>query len=399
MKQMKIGILGCTIDHSNMGCMALTYSLINLLQDICKNQGKYVEFYIFSGGGKAKGIVKLAENINIDCEQLHVIPEITWEINGVYKTLRTIKKIPMFYKIYKVMKHCDFIIDMTQGDSFSDIYGKERFYNWTFSKRLVEKSRIPLILGPQTYGPFADSKVFRKAKKTIEDAQLVIARDSMSKDFVETFCNKQVIEGTDLAFRLPYNKNSKREHNKIKVGINPSGLLCKKKTDDSKFSIPLKTNFDEYLRQIIEWLKHNEQYEIHLISHVGNEAQECFGKINGVIYHSEFSNPIEAKNCIAEMDVFIGARMHATIAAFSSGVATIPVASSRKFIGLYRGIGYDSFVDLCEMSTEDSIDTTIEYIQNRELLQIQAKNSLKAVNSKYNVMKKQIADFIDEVIL
>ena len=91
--------------------------------------------------------------------------------------------------------------------------------------------------------------------------------------------------------------------------------------------------------------------------------------------------------------------MHATIAAFSSGVATIPVAYSRKFIGLYRGIGYDSFVDLCEMSTEDSIDTTIEYIQNRELLQIQAKNSLKAVNSKYNVMKKQIADFIDEVIL
>ena len=80
---------------------------------------------------------------------------------------------PNIYKISQnknfidSVKECDCIIDITQGDNFSDIYGKKRFYTWTIEKRIVQKLRVPLILGPQTYGPFIDEKCKKFAAKVI----------------------------------------------------------------------------------------------------------------------------------------------------------------------------------------------------------------------------------------
>ena len=69
------------------------------------------------------------------------------------------------------------------------------------------------------------------------------------------------------------------------------------------------------------------------------------------------------------MDIFIGARMHATVAAFSSGVATIPTAYSRKFAGLYSNLGYPYTIDLVENNTEENIKRTIQYIREYKHLQ------------------------------
>ena len=54
-----------------------------------------------------------------------------------------------------------------------------------------------------------------------------------------------------------------------------------------------------------------------------------------------FRTPVEAKSYIAGMDFFAGARMHACIAAVSSGVPVYPLAYSRKFNGLFvETLGY-----------------------------------------------------------
>ena len=50
----------------------------------------------------------------------------------------------------------------------------------------------------------------------------------------------------------------------------------------------------------------------------------------------------------------MGARMHACIAAFSSGVPVVPMAYSRKFAGLFGTLGYERTVD-CTTETRAAI--------------------------------------------
>lgn len=65
------------------------------------------------------------------------------------------------------------------------------------------------------------------------------------------------------------------------------------------------------------------------------------------------------------MDFFTGARMHSTIAAFSSGVPVVPVAYSRKFNGLYDTLKYPYYIDAkSNITCENAIEKMLEYIAN-----------------------------------
>ena len=44
---MIIGLLGCLINNENMGCVALTFSLINMLEKIAKENKANYKYYIF----------------------------------------------------------------------------------------------------------------------------------------------------------------------------------------------------------------------------------------------------------------------------------------------------------------------------------------------------------------
>ena len=55
------------------------------------------------------------------------------------------------------------------------------------------------------------------------------------------------------------------------------------------------------------------------------------------------------------MDVFMGSRMHSTIAAISSGVVTIPFSYCHKFESLYEKIGYKYLLSATKLSTEEAL--------------------------------------------
>ena len=100
-----------------------------------------------------------------------------------------------------------------------------------------------------------------------------------------------------------------------------------------------------------------------------------------------FTNPIEAKNFIAEMDVFVGARMHATIGAFSAGVVTIPFSYSRKFEGLYNSLGYPYTIDARKIDTQTAIKLTLEYINNSEPLKVSQSKAVDSIKEKLNLFE------------
>lgn len=90
---------------------------------------------------------------------------------------------------------CDVVIDITQGDSFSDIYGEERFFRLSNIKYVAEILQIPFILGPQTYGPFMKQKVEKFARKIINKANLVVSRDVKSAMYLKELCDKDIYVG------------------------------------------------------------------------------------------------------------------------------------------------------------------------------------------------------------
>ena len=384
-----IGLEGAVINNGNMGCVALTCSILNMLEKISKELSTPITYFVFEGevnSEKNKNICKL---LQIQEEQICSVPT-----RHLYR-IRSMIRHPIKTK----MRKCDIFIDLTEGDSFSDIYGQYRFNGGTNVKLLIEKMGIPLILGPQTYGPFNKEYNKKKAKKVIESATCVMARDQMSAEYVANFSEKKIYVTTDLAFSLPFHKAAIDSIEKIKVGLNASSLLVKNKTESTETKFKLKTNYDQYLRELLQLLTANEKYEIYIIPHVERDAgDELKKEFPNLHYLEPFDNPISAKSFISQMDVFIGARMHATIGAFSAGVATIPTAYSRKFKGLYESLGYKYVVDLAELNTHDAVELTVEYVKRYEELKLDVErcsiNAEQKTALTYHILYEQLKEIL-----
>lgn len=386
MKDLTIGIMGCLINCSNLGCVALSYSLLQCLEEIANKNNAKFSYIIFDEKINQQSQINLAQMIGIPRQSIRKgvvgAPQI-YNLKGVARAFT--KKLADNIKMCRDIKTCDVVIDMTGGDSFSDIYGLERFYQQTTIKWMIEKLGVPLILGPQTYGPYKKLKARGFAKKVIRGAYLVMARDDVSADYTENLCGIKVCRGTDVAFGLKYQK-CEQTSNKIRIGINPSGLLGVNKNEHTSLNLALKVDFDKYIKLLVERLIATNEYDIHFISHVGNEAIDCFPGYSGVTYHKEFKNPIEAKNIISGLDIFVGARMHATIAAFSSGVPVIPVAYSPKFYGLFHSLGYDYIVDIQSLETEEAVELTLKLIKQQNEMRSAVLSAKKEVQRKYDLL-------------
>ena len=391
-----IGLEGAVINNDNMGCVALTCSLIAMLEKISKDLNVPFDYFVFEGEENKNRTDSICTLLQVEKTRLCSVPT-----THLYR-LRSMLRHPIkTTKTLSQMRKCDIFIDLTAGDSFSDIYGRYRFNGTTNVKLLIEHMNIPLILGPQTYGPFDDDCNKIKAKKVIEAACCVIARDQMSADYVARFSQKPIFVTTDLAFGLPFHKIEVDAEGKIKIGLNASSLLVKNKTEKTETRFKLKTDYDKYLKEVLRILTSDERYDIYIIPHVERDAgDELKKEFPNLHYLEPFEDPISAKNFISQMDVFIGARMHATIGAFSSGVATIPTAYSRKFKGLYKNLGYKYVVDLTTLDTQEAVSLTVDYVERyRELKACVEKCKIKAEQKNeltYQILYKQLENILME---
>jgi polysaccharide pyruvyl transferase WcaK-like protein len=75
----------------------------------------------------------------------------------------------------------------------------------------------------------------------------------------------------------------------------------------------------------------------------------------------------QAKAVIARCEWFVGARMHAAIAALSSGVPCAAVAYSGKFRGVFATLGApDSVLDARRLDTGELVDAALAAFDDRE---------------------------------
>jgi polysaccharide pyruvyl transferase WcaK-like protein len=379
-------LANATIRSGNKGCVALCYSIIYLIDNILAQKG--IEYRLYLTDSKEK---EGTHSVNI-CGKTILFESIDYPMQNSW--INTVKHISKNLKLYKIFKQADYIMDIGQGDSFADIYGAYRFNKIDRIHRVARFLSKPYILLPQTIGPFTNPAVRGKAIKSITGASLVMTRDGQSLDYVKELAGNKahVKEFIDVAFFLPYTKMD-FDNNFVHVGVNISGLLWNGGyTRDNQFG--LKTDYQQIMRKVLAWYLTQDNVKIHLISHamtgerkVENDYEVAFD-LWKTLHHDRlvlaplFFSPIEAKNYIAGMDFFMGARMHATIAAFSAGVPVIPMAYSRKFNGLFIDtLSYSHLIDLKEDDESTILTMVKEDFSNRDRLQQEIADQMRTTVS------------------
>lgn len=293
------------------------------------------------------------------------------------------------------LSEADIAFDIGAGDSFTDIYGAKRFFSTWITKIRAALRGVPQILAPQTIGPFDTAWARPLARFAMNRMDHVVTRDSPSSEFVrELGIRAPLLEATDVAMALPANaamRPAGGDGGITRVGLNVSGLLFNGGyTQANQFG--LRDDYPALMRRMIDWFLEQPGVELHLVPHVLADAQPVEDdrkaslalaeEFPGIVVAPVFRNPVDIKGYISGMDFFAGSRMHATIAAFSSGVPVVPLAYSRKFRGVFGTLGYPHVADL-KSETADEIMVRIETgFRNRDSLAAEVAEAAEGVTAR-----------------
>lgn len=391
-----IGLLTNDITSGNYGVNALSISNLLFLEEICGENDIRHKYFIFDNPAKDVEYMEIFSKISglekIDFKLLHGL-----------ELRKPIKTGSMFYN---AIKKCDIVFDTSGGDSFADIYGNIRILHQLLPKIITNINKVPLVFTPQTIGPFKHKLWKRMAQRVAQKSCVIYVRDKVSYDFcVQELKLNNVIGVTDMAMRLPYTIDTEKSKNHpLRVGINVSGLLYNGGYNQ-KNQFGLKSSYKDTIHKLITMLQDSYDCEIHLVPHVVAKGIEgdnivCAEIINNfpsVIYEEHLIGPIDAKTCISKMDVFIGSRMHSTIASLSSGVPTIPLSYSRKFEGLFSSLGYEECINLKEFDSNQVLQLIINKIDNLEELQESTDRAKLEIQKKLNIYKASLCDILKTV--
>lgn len=391
MKKITIGLLWHNFLSGNLGVGALSYSHAALIKGVLEGLGYEVTFIVFGhGSADDEGADKLTKEVGCEVQQVKF-------------GLRNL--INFDFTAIKYLKKCNYIFDIGEGDSFTDIYKLPRLLNQSITKILAKLFCGKLILAPQTYGPFNSTMAKLIVRFTLLFADRVYSRDILSKSVVSKLTTKQVEDFTDLAFSLQFIPDAvKSDENTqpLKVGINVSGLLYNQSMASNNFDLKMK--YHTFVENLIEYFL-AQNIEVCLVPHVISKlvmeddvsiCQRLQNKYPETTVSPTFKNPSDVKGYISRFDFFIGARMHATIAAFSSGVPVVPCAYSMKFRGVFENLGYNAVVDAKELTTEDAYNKTIEMFNNREELTKAIQKGNLIAKGKLDNYKSRLVELFNE---
>lgn len=374
---MKIGLVCQTYFSLNYGVSALTHSAISILNGIFK---------------KSYDLVLFCQDDNIDAVKKDI--KIRYNLNSVevYPIIQP-KQIKTYYNYYNNIKFCDYILDTSLGDGFSDIYSKRKCFLQCILKEIPIILNKKLVLLPQTIGPYYNAFFSKWAKTILNKSEAVFVRDSLSYKYCkQLYSNDNIHITSDMALMLPYSKsqNFMNANGKLKIGLNISGLLYNGGYN-KKNQFNLKFDYKKFITMLVQELNEDSNVELFLIPHVFSQGVEddyaaCIEICNLFNMDNEpiwFDSPMSVKSFISEMDIFIGSRMHSTIGAISSNIPTIPVGYSRKFNGLFDQLQYKYYIDATQTTLLDTINLIKGYICNVSELK-QATDITKTVIDKYN---------------
>lgn len=287
------------------------------------------------------------------------------------------------------LRRADALVDLSGGDSFTDLYGPRRLATICAPKEMAIRAGRPLVLLPQTFGPFQAGDGRRRAERIVRSAALAYSRDAWSHEQLLTLAGagadtSRLREGVDVAFGLrPQEPDTAIVDRfvglagEVIAGVNVSGLL-RQESVGGRFG--LAGDYLGTMTGVVKALVAAGAVVV-LVSHVHGrdpaendaaaldavEAALDPGERQRVRRLSPLLRAAELKWCIGRMDWFAGSRMHATIAALSSQVPAFGYAYSDKARGVFGTCGVaDQVADAREVAGQPAVELALGSFAARE---------------------------------
>lgn len=370
----------------NRGNAALCYGSFSfLLEKGLLHEGQCLaSFHVFKKFWKKRNLRTYSETIEMDGNM--------WEY----------KEFPVFILEAWIIKKFGIVLPFTPfgkhvknvaleasdygGDGFSDIYGTPLFLTRMSQTELLRIKHVPLIMLPQTVGPFSEESNRRIAFDIMRYASKVYVRDERYVKELDAAGIKYTLTKDISAFMKPQPWDIDIKDNA--VGLNVSGLAYHNDFRD------LAGQFDAY-PELIDRIISNFQQKgcnVYLIPHSydykhpddNDDMTACRAAYNrhadkaGLYVVDKDMLAPEVKYVISRMTFFMGARMHANFAAIYTGVPVFGMAYSYKFAGAFKANGLDAEKQTCminnlSLKDIDSYIAKIDSYYNESVKQKQAK--------------------------
>lgn len=278
-----------------------------------------------------------------------------------------------FLPFGRMLSNLSCVAAINGGDGFSDIYGTAMFESRNPYSYLAMKAKAPLIILPQTIGPFKEKKNYEEAKRILKYASAIFVRDRQFLRELDNIGVKYELTKDLSSYMLPEPWDIDIKDNSI--GINVSGLAYSNNFKE------LAGQFNSYPALIDRLICHfrDKGINVYIIPHAygyfdpeeNNDdmiaCREAYNRLkdktNVYLIDKDLLSP-QIKYVISKMTFFCGTRMHANFAALYTGVPVYGLSYSYKFEGAFEANGQDSKKQLSAINNikDEEIDEIVRKV-------------------------------------
>jgi len=382
----KIVIVEGSLNHTNRGINAITRGTIF---SIVRNFPEFsVEIFIFRLGKTnaqfKHTLIFNGYNVSV-CEGTvkYYFSFIFTFLSFILQWLpkKWIRRILRKLKVLNILLDADIIIDISQGDSFADIYGTKQFFYMFFNKFVAKCCGIKYIFFPQTIGPFKNKIIRKLAGHILSGAEMVFVREGNSWQYLNNIFDGKINLklASDQAFLMPPEKVDDADldrfikENKSVIGFNISGFLASSSKIHDQI-LGKNIDYTESIESVINHYCENSNLGVLFIPHTNQDyvvSLYIYNRIQSKYEDKIFLikpkyNEAQLKYIISKCDFFVGSRMHACIAALSSYVPTIPIGYSHKFDGIMKQLGLEQFVVIIQGESSSIVEKIKKAFESKD---------------------------------
>lgn len=236
-------------------------------------------------------------------------------------------------------------------------------YIYEVNQYVREQQCFTVLWGCSVEPNYIDSRM----SEDIKGYDLICARESITYNALREI-NPNTVLMSDPAFVLPKEKTQLPSENYI--GINVSPMIIEREG--------IKGITLENYVTLIQYILDNTSCDVALIPHVvweTNDDRAALKRLKEKFIDNDRVISVEDHNCcqlkyiISNCRVFVGARTHATIAAYSTCVPTLVVGYSVKARGIAKDIfgTHENYViPVQSLKTKDDLLNAIKWILDNE---------------------------------
>lgn len=267
------------------------------------------------------------------------------------------------------IRDTDLVVDLS-GDMLTEDYGPHVAYSHFLPILTALAMGRPVMLCAQSIGPFKLTRGL--ARFILKRVSLITVREAISFNYLQGLNIPQanVVQTADLAFMLEpaadltVNEIATKEGMEATelplLGVSLSNLVSTHYR--KRNAMAPEAGFYNVMAATLDEIAQQHKLQVVFIPHVTGPRPAADDRIiarelqqrmssKAIVIQGDYTPDI-LKGLIRRCSFYFGARMHANIAALSSGIPTLAIAYSHKTAGIMQLLGQDDYV--CDIAALDT---------------------------------------------